>query len=96
MCIHPESDRSYDDDQYLRIRRRVNGIKLYYEIDGSGAQPLVMLHGGLGSVAMFGPNVAALARHRQVIAVDLYGHGHTAFVDGRGLLAEQMADDMLR
>jgi pimeloyl-ACP methyl ester carboxylesterase len=71
----------------------VSGIKLYYEIHGSG-EPLVMLHGGLGSVAMFGPNVAALARHRQVIAVDLYGHGHTAFVDGRGLAYEQMADDI--
>jgi pimeloyl-ACP methyl ester carboxylesterase len=71
----------------------VNGIQLYYEIHGKG-DPLVMLHGGLGSIAMFGPNVAALARHRRVIAVDLYGHGHTAFVDGRRLSYEQMADDI--
>jgi pimeloyl-ACP methyl ester carboxylesterase len=71
----------------------VNGIQLYYEIHGSG-EPLVMLHGGLGAIPMFGDNIAALAKHRQVIAVDLYGHGHTAFVDGRGLSHEQMGDDI--
>jgi len=30
----------------------VDGLKLYYEIRGSGA-PLILTHGGLGSVAMF-------------------------------------------
>ena len=46
----------------------VNGIKLYYEIHSSG-QPLVLLHGGLGAIQMFGPNLTALASTRQVIAV---------------------------
>lgn len=71
----------------------VNGIQLYYEIHGSG-DPLVMLHGGLGSVEMYGATVSALAQHRQVIAVDLYGHAHTGFVEGRGLTYEDMADDI--
>ena len=31
----------------------VNGINLYYEIHGTG-QPLVLLHGGLGAIEMFG------------------------------------------
>src|SRR4051812_44813536 len=47
----------------------VNGIKLYYEIQGSG-KPLILLHGGLGAIEMFGPNLAALAKGRQVIGVD--------------------------
>ncbi|MGH7569144.1 MAG: alpha/beta fold hydrolase [Gemmatimonadales bacterium] len=34
----------------------VNGIKLYYELHGSG-RPLILLHGGLGAIEMFGPNL---------------------------------------
>ena len=32
----------------------VNGVEIYYEIHGSGA-PLILLHGGFGSIEMFGP-----------------------------------------
>jgi len=70
----------------------VNGIKLYYEIQGSG-KPLVLLHGGLGAIEMFGPNLAALAKGRQVIGVDLQGHGRTADID-RPLSVQFMADDI--
>src|SRR3989442_12433731 len=70
----------------------VNGIKLYYEIHGAGA-PLILLHGGLGAISMFGPNLPALAEGRQVIAVDLQGHGRTADID-RPLIPELMADDI--
>jgi pimeloyl-ACP methyl ester carboxylesterase len=54
----------------------VNGIELYYEIHGSG-KPLVLLHGGFGSFAMFGGMLPTLTAGRQVIGVDLQGHGHT-------------------
>jgi pimeloyl-ACP methyl ester carboxylesterase len=54
----------------------VNGVTYYYEIQGEG-EPLLLLHGGLGSLDMFGPLLPALARSRQVIAVDLHGHGRT-------------------
>src|SRR2546422_6644042 len=70
----------------------VNGIKLYYEIHGTG-QPLILLHGGLGAISMFGPNLPALAEGRKVIAVDLQGHGRTADID-RPLSPELMADDI--
>ena len=70
----------------------VNGIKLYYETGGTG-RPLILLHGGLGAIEMFGPNLAALATGRQVIAVDLQGHGRTADID-RPLSVELMADDI--
>src|SRR5207302_808180 len=70
----------------------VNGIKLYYEIAGTG-RPLILLHGGLGALEMFGPNLAALAQGRQVIAVDLQGHGRTADID-RPLSVALMADDI--
>src|SRR5204862_6808580 len=57
-----------------------NGVNFYCEIYGRGA-PLLVLHGGLGSVGMFGPILAALVKGRQVIGVDLYGHGRTALTD---------------
>jgi pimeloyl-ACP methyl ester carboxylesterase len=73
----------------------VNGIKLYYEILGepTAARPLILLHGGFGSIEMFGPNLAALAKGRQVIGVDLQGHGRTADID-RPISTQAMADDI--
>ncbi|MDI6099963.1 alpha/beta hydrolase [Actinoplanes sp. NEAU-A12] len=58
----------------------VNGINLYYELQGEG-EPLILLHGGLGSGEMFGPVLPAFTAHRQVVLVDLQGHGRTADVD---------------
>src|SRR5690242_17084013 len=56
----------------------VNGLSLYYEIHGRG-RPLVLLHGGLHTIGLtFGPLLGPLAASRQVIAVELQGHGHTA------------------
>jgi len=78
----------------------VNGIKLYYEIHGPGAgqgtrsgRPLILLHGGLGAIEMFGPTLTALAKGRQVVAVDLQGHGRTADID-RPMTVALMAGDV--
>ena len=70
----------------------VNGINLYYESHGDG-QPMILLHGGLGSSEMFGPVLSALAEHHRVIAVDLQGHGRTADID-RPIDIRLMADDI--
>jgi pimeloyl-ACP methyl ester carboxylesterase len=70
----------------------VNGIQLYYEVHGTG-HPLVLLHGGLGAIEMFGPNLPALAAGRRVIAVDLQAHGRTADID-RPISTELMAGDI--
>ena len=70
----------------------VNGLNLYYEIHSAG-EPLILLHGGVVGITMFGPNLAALSEKRQVIAVELQGHGHTADID-RPLSFEALADDI--
>jgi len=57
-----------------------NGVNYYYEIHGRG-EPLLLLHGGLGSIAMFEPLLPTLTKARQVVAVDLHGHGRTALGD---------------
>jgi pimeloyl-ACP methyl ester carboxylesterase len=70
----------------------VNGLSLYTEVHGAG-KPLVLLHGGLGSIEMFGEVLTELAKDRQVIAVDLQAHGHTADI-ARPIRYELMADDI--
>ncbi|HII92046.1 MAG TPA: alpha/beta hydrolase [Methanosarcina sp.] len=70
----------------------VNGLKLYYEIYGTGT-PLVLLHGGVGASEMFEPVLPKLAESRQVITVHLQTHGWTADID-RPLRFESMADDI--
>jgi pimeloyl-ACP methyl ester carboxylesterase len=57
-------------------RIAANGVNYYYEIHGRG-EPLLLLHGGLGSIDMFGPLLPVLSRGREIIAVDLHGHGRT-------------------
>ena len=70
----------------------VNGIDLAYQEFGSGS-PLLLLHGGFGSVEMFGPNVNLLAAGRRVIGVDLQSHGRSPAAD-RPMRFETMADDI--
>lgn len=70
----------------------VNGLRLYYEISGQG-EPLILLHGGLGSTEMMRELTAVFAKERRVIAVDLQGHGRTADID-RPIRYELMGDDI--
>jgi pimeloyl-ACP methyl ester carboxylesterase len=70
----------------------VNGVNYYYEIRGKG-EPVLLLHGGLGQIEMFGPVLAALSKGRQVIGVDLQGHGRTSLGE-REIRPVDMGDDM--
>lgn len=73
-------------------RVAVNGISYYYEVRGLG-EPLLVLHGGMGSIELFCPDLTALARERQVIAVEMHGHGRTTLGD-RPISLIDMADDL--
>ena len=71
----------------------VNGLQMYYEIHGIG-QPLVLLHGAFSAIGTsFGQVLPGLAQGRQVVAVELQGHGRTADVD-RPMTLEGMANDV--
>ena len=61
----------------------VNGLSYYYEIHGEG-EPLLLLHGGLGSIDMFKPVLPALADHRRRPDVRL------GFRSGPGLLSSAL------
>jgi pimeloyl-ACP methyl ester carboxylesterase len=71
----------------------VNGLKMYYEIHGTGG-PVVLIHGGSSTIeSNFGRVLPEFAKSHQVIAVELQAHGHTADID-RPLSFEQDADDV--
>src|SRR5688572_15832918 len=53
------------------------GLKVYYEIHGKG-EPIVVLAGGFGDVSSMAQTIGPLSRERQVIGIDLEGHGRTA------------------
>jgi pimeloyl-ACP methyl ester carboxylesterase len=73
-------------------RATIKGVDYYYEIRGKG-EPLLVLHGGLMSTDMFGPATPVLTKARQVIAVDLQGHGRTT-LGTRAIRCEAIADDL--
>ena len=69
----------------------VNGLKMYYELHGTGA-PLLVLHGAFMTIELMANLVSGFSRTRGVIAVELQAHGHTADID-RSFSYEQLADD---
>ena len=73
-------------------RVEANGVNYYYEIYGKG-EPLLLLHGGLGSTTMFEPALPTFAGTREVIAVDLQGHGRTP-LGNRKIIISDEGDDM--
>jgi len=70
----------------------VNGVNYYYALYGTG-EPLLLLHGGMFHIEMFGPNLTKLAQSRQVIGVDLQGHGRTPLGD-REISLVDIGNDM--
>jgi pimeloyl-ACP methyl ester carboxylesterase len=71
----------------------VNGLKMYYEIHGKG-EPVVLLHGSFMTIpSNWTAMMAALAKTRQVIAVEMQGHGRTADIN-RDFSYDNLADDI--
>ena len=70
----------------------IRGVDYHYEIRGEGP-PLLMLHGGLNDLRSMAAVVPLFERHRQVIQVDLQGHGRTP-LGNRPMSRQAMADDM--
>lgn len=71
----------------------VNGIELYHEIYGHG-DPVVLVHGGLTTIGEQSIWIEPLAQTRQVIAVEMQGHGHTADTD-RPMRFTTLGDDLI-
>jgi pimeloyl-ACP methyl ester carboxylesterase len=72
----------------------INHVHIWYETYGSG-QPVLILHGGTGSLEDMHDQIRALAATRFVVAVDSRGHGKSTDSDAP-LSYALMADDMLK
>lgn len=71
----------------------VNGLKMYYEVHGSG-EPVVLLHGGFMTITNNWDGwIGELAKTRKVIAIEMQGHGRTADI-ARDMTSENLADDV--
>ncbi len=75
----------------------VNGLKMYYEVHGSGepvVQPVVLLHGAFMTITNNWTGwIGELSKTRKVIAVEMQGHGRTADTP-RDITNENLADDV--
>jgi pimeloyl-ACP methyl ester carboxylesterase len=73
----------------------VNGLKMYYEIHGSGSgEVLVLLHGAYHTISNNWTGwIGEFSRTRKVIAVEMQGHGRTADIN-RDFSYENLADDI--
>ena len=65
-----------NNGQYLSIC----GTQIYYEEYGDGI-PLLLLHGGFGSIEYYGMVIPELSKHFKVIAIDSPGHGRSEQAD---------------
>ena len=70
----------------------VNGTKIYYEVYGEG-KPLVLLHGAFMNIQMnWAQLIPQLSKTRKVIAIEMRGHGHTPFSEGKLDLGTMASD----
>jgi pimeloyl-ACP methyl ester carboxylesterase len=71
----------------------VNGIKVYYETFGEG-RPIILLHGAFMTIDMnWGELIPQLSKTHKVIAIEMQGHGHTAYSE-RKLSHKTLAGDV--
>src|SRR6476620_11460756 len=71
----------------------VNGLKMYYEIHGSG-EPVVLLHGAFMAISGdWNDWIGELSKTRKVIALEMQGHGRTADIN-RDITYENLSDDV--
>lgn len=70
-----------------------DGVEIFYAEWGSG-DPVILLHGGLGSIESFAYQIPALEQSHRVIAIDSRGHGRSTR-DATPYSYSLMADDVI-
>jgi len=73
-----------------------DGVGVHYEVAGPvGATPVLLTHGFSSSSQMWEPNLATLARARQIITWDVRGHGLSDSPEDPALYSEALSvEDM--
>lgn len=83
---------SYGNNTKVGKFADINGIRLYYEVYGSG-EPLLLMHGNNGSIAAFDKQIPELSKSYMAIALDSRGQGNSTS-DSTKLTYELFADDV--
>lgn len=78
--------------QTVGRRVDVNGMKMYYEVSGTG-EPLIVLHGAYMNIPTMGAIIPKLAQTHRVYAIELQGHGRTTDIE-RPITYPDLADDV--
>jgi pimeloyl-ACP methyl ester carboxylesterase len=65
-----------NNGKYLEI----DNTKIYYEQYGEGS-PVLLLHGGMGSISNFNTLIPDLSKHFKLIAIDSPSHGRSYSID---------------
>jgi pimeloyl-ACP methyl ester carboxylesterase len=66
-----------------------NGIKIYYEVHGSGP-PLLLTHGYSSTSAMWKGQIEALSQHHKLVLWDMRGHGQSDYPDDPAAYSEAL------
>ena len=93
--IHSEEaivDLRHGETQKSHGYAPVNGLRMYYEIEGAG-DPLVFIPPAFGFAGQ--KSFPELVRGHTVITVDLQGNGRTADIPDRPISIEQYAKDVV-
>ena len=69
-------DYGSNQGQYVKV----NNTNIYYEEYGEG-HPVLLLHGGMGSISNFQKLIPNLSKHFRLIAVDSPSHGRSESID---------------
>jgi pimeloyl-ACP methyl ester carboxylesterase len=75
---------------------QINGMKMYYEVHGTGAtdaMPIVLLHGAYMNIPDMGNILPKLAKTHKVYALEFQGHGRTTDIN-RPITYNNLADDV--
>ena len=74
--------------------RTINGVDLYYELDGDSGEPLVLVHGYTGDISDWRHQQREFSRTHRVFALDNRGHGRSSAPTDRSVYTvANMADD---
>jgi pimeloyl-ACP methyl ester carboxylesterase len=71
---------------------RINGIRIYWEINGSVGDPMVLVHGSWVDHQNWAPVVPVLSRSFRVLTYDRRGHSRSERPAGQGSVREDVAD----
>jgi pimeloyl-ACP methyl ester carboxylesterase len=94
---HTTSKGTLMDSRHVQAQKihgyaPVNGLKMYYEIEGTG-DPLVYIPPVFGFAGLH--SFPTLAQNHSVITVDLQGNGRTADIPDRPISIEHYAEDVV-